>query len=176
MSRAGLDQSQPDQRHVPSAVADRLRLHRQQCGHPPAGRDKAPSRTRRPDGYKPSAKGGNNPENSSQAERRRHSCGIRAPTSGRGGSTTPTSCCRGDTSPGWPHPQQCGRTARTVRCGASKLWTIRAFCPIVRITEHTSRRTRQKPGAAHHDCNYRRRRPALSVVGVFSCTPVCTPI
>ena len=58
MSRAGLDQSQPDQRHVPSAVADRLRLHRQQCGHPPAGRDKAPSRTRRPDGYKPSAKGG----------------------------------------------------------------------------------------------------------------------
>ena len=38
------------------------------------------------------------------------------PTSGRGGSTTPTSCCRENTSPGWLNlAQQCGRTARTVR-------------------------------------------------------------
>ena len=45
-ARPGRDRRQPLIEQVPSALADRLRLrHRQQCEHPPAGRDKALSRT-----------------------------------------------------------------------------------------------------------------------------------
>ena len=58
-------------------------------------------------------------------------------------------------------------------CDVGKPWTVPVFCPIRRVTEHTSRRTHQKPGAAHHDWSYRRPRPAPSVVGAFSCTPPC---
>ena len=150
-AQAHLGQSHPDQRHVPSAVADRLRLRRrQQCEHPPAGRDTALSRTRRPDGYEPRQRGkyprklvaGKTPSSRQRDPR---------PTSGRAGSTTPTSCCRENTSPGWSRPRSAGGPHGLPVVVPASQGQCPPSAPIRSLTEHTSRRRRQKPGTAHHD-------------------------
>ena len=150
-AQAHLGQSHPDQRHVPSAVADRLRLRRrQQCEHPPAGRDTALSRTRRPDGDEPRHRGkyprklvaGKTPSSRQRDPR---------PTSGRAGSTTPTSCCRENTSPGWSRPRSAGGPHGLPVVVPASQGQCPPSAPIRSLTKHTSRRRRQKPGTAHHD-------------------------
>ena len=128
-AQAHLGQSHPDQRHVPSAVADRLRLRRrQQCEHPPAGRDKALSRTRQPDGWMSASTGGNGPENSHRQSTVVTATGS-APHQWAGREHDADIMLPRKHQPRLVSPPQRGRTTRTARCSASKPGTMPTFCP-----------------------------------------------